>query len=321
MILQWNLKMKSIKKRGGFTLIELLVVIAVIALLMAVIIPALGKAKSYAQRIVCRNNLRQQGFAVVLYSNDNDTYVPSPIAYTISGTGVSTNVTIAGPWFWDISFWFTNQLAHYGGFDATEVFTCPSNKTRKFDDARWWQFSLLQGSGTYPKPVNLSDESGMSQSAQKAAYRVPPYVYLIDKYVPEYQHGISLYSTGAVPSDTQSNKPMVDVVFRKLSDAKSAGSKPMILDAVISDSQWRFTEITEGGLDEMTDGQLYDQTNHLARQTVRLGSVESLKPAGANIAYGDGHAEWKDTGASSSSSGEYFQNIKPQYQYGEMFWW
>jgi len=64
------------KRTGGFTLIELLVVIAIIALLLAILTPALRKAKKQAEATVCLNNLRQVGLAANLYADAYNNYVP-----------------------------------------------------------------------------------------------------------------------------------------------------------------------------------------------------------------------------------------------------
>jgi len=61
-----------IKTKKGFTLIELLVVIAIIALLLAILIPGLKKAKEVAASVVCLSNQKQLGLAFTLFAQDND---------------------------------------------------------------------------------------------------------------------------------------------------------------------------------------------------------------------------------------------------------
>lgn len=66
----------SSKKRGGFTLIELLVVIAIIAILAALLLPALARARGMARQAVCQSNLRQIGLAFQMYTLSNDGFLP-----------------------------------------------------------------------------------------------------------------------------------------------------------------------------------------------------------------------------------------------------
>src|SRR5881275_2168387 len=63
---------------AGFNAIELLVVIAIVAILAALLLPALTKAKEQGRSSICKNNMRQLTLAMVLYADDNNDYLPWP---------------------------------------------------------------------------------------------------------------------------------------------------------------------------------------------------------------------------------------------------
>ena len=64
------------KKHRGFTLIELLVVISIIAILLAILTPSLNRARTLAQGIICKNNLKQYGIATKMYLDSNQSFFP-----------------------------------------------------------------------------------------------------------------------------------------------------------------------------------------------------------------------------------------------------
>ncbi len=70
----------GLRRSLGFTLIELLIVIGIIAVLLGILLPALGRARETAKTVQCSSNLRQIGIGLRMYENDNRDHLPSPQA-------------------------------------------------------------------------------------------------------------------------------------------------------------------------------------------------------------------------------------------------
>lgn len=81
-------------RKKGFTLIELLVVIAIIGLLLAILVPTLSKAKTYAEEIMCKSNLHQYSLATAIYCNDNKEKLPDPWESLYSSFAFSTETPV-----------------------------------------------------------------------------------------------------------------------------------------------------------------------------------------------------------------------------------
>lgn len=145
-------------KRRGFTLIELLVVIAIIAMLLAILMPALGSVKERAKRVVCASNLKQMSIGIATYAATYDDNIPHPLfndydgayswpaffAYQINPAATDEDNKITSKPY-NLAYLFDSGI-----ITEPKLFYCPSAPKGVDELGVYWQYEDYVGDLAWP---------------------------------------------------------------------------------------------------------------------------------------------------------------------------
>ncbi len=211
------------KKTGGFTLIELLVVIAIIAILAAMLLPALAKAKAKGQQTACLSNMRQWGLAETMYLDDNRQVYPWP-RYQTSNTGIQDNPkwsdvldfynagTGNDVWFNALPSYVAGKPLYSWAIDATgqnsfatlsSIFTCPTSVAQGINPANVSPSTGYMNASVRPifeyaaNSKSLANES--STAILKSSMVVHPSAFVLFSDVRDRSDDLPYY--GTTPTD------------------------------------------------------------------------------------------------------------------------
>lgn len=146
-------------RRRGFTLVEILIVMGLIAVLIAILIPAITKARQMSQRAVCLAHLRSLGTAFIAYANDNETFLPA---------AAKTGDPLPEDWiYWQPMRTGQSPFAKYAGADLS-IYRCPSDDYAA-REAQGYAYSYAMNAAMTPIPSGGTHAYGLPLRKIKGA--------------------------------------------------------------------------------------------------------------------------------------------------------